>query len=267
LLSFFCSEPPKIPEKAKLPPSKYSSKVVRRNVQGYVFTRFIDYVQNYDKLLEKKFPNAMSIYRVFLSGVKDFYEDMKKYLKISRIVNYTATKGGLRALTRKEIETYFQLPKDMRTVAPVLLLSALPFANYVVFPLAYMYPRLFLTSHFWSETQKIEFKETFLKQRFNSNRRVFRSVQSRLEHLKSDTNSYTKFNYILGLLGSGLHPTANEILDVKDIFAKPPYQLSSLTSGHLVSSDFMIPFLQYKQSVFPSCRQTFVIYMACMQCG
>lgn len=76
----------------------------------------------------------MHVYRVFLCGVKDFYNDMKNYLKISRIVNGSTL--GMRALTRKELELYYHMPRDMMKVAPVLLISALPFANYVVFPLA-----------------------------------------------------------------------------------------------------------------------------------
>lgn len=111
-------------------------KKISKKVQGYVFHRYIDYVQNYDKLLEKKFPSAMHVYRVFLVGVKEFYNDMKRYLKVTRIVNGSTL--HLRALTRKEIELYHQMPKDMRKVAPVLLLSALPFANYVIFPMAYV---------------------------------------------------------------------------------------------------------------------------------
>lgn len=57
---------------------KYSRENVKRNVQGYVFSRFFDYVKNYDKVLEKKFPSAMHVYRVFLVGVKEFFNDMKK---------------------------------------------------------------------------------------------------------------------------------------------------------------------------------------------
>lgn len=75
---------------------------MRREVRGYVFTRYIDYVSNYDKVLEAKFPNAMHVYKVFLVGVKEFYSDMKKYLKITRIAN--GSPDGLRSLTRKEME-------------------------------------------------------------------------------------------------------------------------------------------------------------------
>lgn len=76
----------------------------------------------------------MHVYRIFVVGVKDFYQDMKKFMKITRIAN-TSTQG-LRALTRKELELYYQMPKDMSKVAPVIIISALPFANYVIFPLA-----------------------------------------------------------------------------------------------------------------------------------
>lgn len=76
----------------------------------------------------------MHVYRVFSAGVKDFYWDMKKFIKIYNIVN--SSHKGIDALTRKEMEMYQQMPKDIMRIAPVLLISALPFANYVVFPVA-----------------------------------------------------------------------------------------------------------------------------------
>lgn len=212
--------------------AKYSRENVKRNVQGYVFSRFFDYVKNYDKVLESKFPSAMHVYRVFLVGVKDFFSDMKKLVKVTKIV-YTHN-NDLRCLTRKEIELYYQMPRDMKKVAPVLLISALPFANYVIFPLAYMYPRTLLTSHFWSIQQKADFAQQDLKQRLLYNRRVFRCMQAKLQILKHMKDpQYEKFSYILGLLGSGLHPTYEEILGVKDLFARPPFHLRHLSSVHL----------------------------------
>ncbi|XP_065077238.1 LETM1 domain-containing protein 1 isoform X2 [Ochlerotatus camptorhynchus] len=222
-------QPPNAKEKLAV---KYSRENVKRNVQGYVFSRFFDYVKNYDKVLEKKFPSAMHVYRVFLVGVKEFFNDMKKLVKITKIV--FINDNDLRCLTRKEIELYYQMPRDMKKVAPVLLVSALPFANYVVFPLAYMYPRTFLTPHFWSIQQKLDFAQQDLKQRLQYNRRVFRCMQSKLDVLKKIDDPYCeKFGNILGLLGSGLHPTSDEILDVKDLFKRAPFHLNNLTSNHL----------------------------------
>jgi hypothetical protein len=208
-------------------------KYGRDNIKSYFIGRFFNYIQNYDKVLEKNFPSAMHVFRVFSIGVKDFFLDMKKFFKVTSIVN----NRGLRALTRKEMELFNQMPKDMFKVAPVLLVSALPFANYVVFPLAYMYPRTLLTSHFWSLQQRVEFQELYIKERTAKNRKIFRKLQLSLD--ATERSPYHKeFNYVLGLLGSGLHPSADDIIGIKDIFKHAPYKLDSLGSAHLVSLTF-----------------------------
>jgi len=48
-------------------------------------------------------------------------------------------------------QLYLNLPSDLIRTSPVLLISALPFAQNVVFPVALMFPKLLLSSHFWSE--------------------------------------------------------------------------------------------------------------------
>lgn len=101
-----------------------------------------------------------------------------------------------------------------------------------IFNCRYMYPRRFLTSHFWSLQQKIEFQELFLKDRTQYNRKIFRHLQSKLD-LTEGSIHHRKFNYVLGLLGSGTHPTADDLIEVKSIFTEPPYLLSSLSSSHL----------------------------------
>lgn len=212
--------------------SKYSKENVRKNVKRYAVNRFMDYMSNYDSVLAKRFPAAAKVYRVFMVGVKEFYAAMKQFLKVTRIANNSA--NGLRALTRKELELYYQMPKDMVKVAPVLLISALPFANYVIFPLAYMYPRYFLTSHFWTLQQRSEFMQLYLKDRISYNRKVFRCMQAKLDVLNGI--QYQKMAHILGLLGSGVHPASDEIIDVKHIFEQPPFNLDSLTSKHVVRS-------------------------------
>lgn len=95
-----------------------------------------------------------------------------------------------------------------------------------------MYPRRFLTSHFWSLQQRIEFQELFLKDRTHHNRKIFRLLQLRLDATTGSAH-YRKFNYVLGLLGSGTHPTADDLIEVKSIFYEPPYHIDSLPSSHL----------------------------------
>lgn len=86
-------------------------KYSRENVRQYFFARFFTYIGNYDKVLKKRFPAAYTVYRVFSVGVKDFYSDMIKYLKINAIQN--SSEKGLKALTRKEIELWKQMPGEV----------------------------------------------------------------------------------------------------------------------------------------------------------
>lgn len=200
-------------------------------MKRYAFLRLMDYMTtfNFDKVLERRFPLAIRVYRMFMDGARDFYLDMKKFLKITRIANNSAV--GLRALTRKELELYYQMPRDMMKVGPVLVASALPFTNYVILPILYMFPRTFLSPHFWTLQQRATFQEDVLRGRISYNRKVFRCMQAKLERLEK-AHDYQRLGHVLGLLGSGMHATAQEIIEIKDIFERPPFDLHSLTSKH-----------------------------------
>ncbi|XP_013107591.1 LETM1 domain-containing protein 1 [Stomoxys calcitrans] len=210
--------------------AKLSPQQVRENVRGYMFTRFFDYVKNYDKVLEKNFPSAMKVYRVFFDGVKEFFADMKRFLKVARIVN--SSSKGLKTLNRQELELYMQMPRDMIKVAPALILSSLPMVGYAIFPLVVMYPRTFLTAHFWTLQQRAEFREYYFLERLTYNRPVLRCLQAKLKSLKKHPK-HEQFAQVLGQLGSGTHPSVEQILDIKDIFADTPFSLVSLPGKHI----------------------------------
>lgn len=73
------------------------------------------------------------MYRVFSVGIKDFLRDLKTYISL----RFKLIKDkGFTKMTRQEIELYQKMPSDMLKIAPVLILSAIPFGNYVIFPLA-----------------------------------------------------------------------------------------------------------------------------------
>lgn len=108
-------------------------KKEKEKLRTYVVQRYIDYVKNYTKFLEERFPTAMKMYRVFSVGIKDFLIDLKTYISLRiKIVK----DQGFATLSRQEIELYQKMPTDMFKIAPVLILSAIPFGNYVIFPLA-----------------------------------------------------------------------------------------------------------------------------------
>ena len=79
-------------------------------------------------------PIQFSRYR-FDFTLQDFSVETKDYVMIKKRMIFSSAKP--QDLSKKEIELYYRMPKEMWTVGPVLLISALPFANYVVFPIAY----------------------------------------------------------------------------------------------------------------------------------
>lgn len=127
------SKKPEDEKRKELDTVKSKRDQMRDNMQDYIFTRYFNYVKNYDKVLEKNFPKAMQLYRVFFDGVKDFFGDMKRFLKIARIANDSPQ--GIRALNRQELELYMQMPRDMMKVAPALIGCSLPMVGYAFFPL------------------------------------------------------------------------------------------------------------------------------------
>lgn len=97
-----------------------------------------------------------------------------------------------------------------------------------------MYPRHFLTHHFWTLQQRSEFAVINLRDRLMHSRPVLRHLQSNMASLKNDRH-YERWRDILGKLGSGLHPTVEDILRVEPLFAEPPYKRQSLSYTHMVS--------------------------------
>lgn len=97
-----------------------------------------------------------------------------------------------------------------------------------------MYPRHFLTRHFWTLQQRSEFAVMNLRDRLNYNRAVLRHLQSSMSTLKNDRH-YEQWRDILGKLGSGHHPTVGDIINVEELFAEPPYKTKSLGYTHVVS--------------------------------
>ncbi|XP_045784992.1 LETM1 domain-containing protein 1-like [Maniola jurtina] len=204
-------------------------KKEREKLRTYLTKRYIDYVKNYTRVFEKRFPSAMRMYRIFSIGIKDFLKDLKTFITLR--IKITKT-GGFSNLSRQDIELYQKMPSDMWRIAPVLILSAVPFGNYVIFPLAFLKPKKLLCSHFWSIQQRAEFSTEDLKDRLKYNKPVFRALQAKADLiLPGETKEH--WERILALLGSGVHPTAEEVLRCKDLFRKEPYSLPNLSYAHM----------------------------------
>lgn len=123
--------------KTKIGDTQRKASEVPDNIRGYALERFINYVKNYDKVLEKKFPGAMKVYRVFMDGVKLFYRDMIDHFKIRKRLVLHET--NMETMTRQELELIYQMPNYIRKMGPLLLVSSIPMAHYVTMPIAYAF--------------------------------------------------------------------------------------------------------------------------------
>ncbi|KAK7863709.1 hypothetical protein R5R35_003095 [Gryllus longicercus] len=203
-------------------------------IRKYVFSRFLEFVQNYSAKLESKFPSAIRTYRVFTDGMKDFYSDMKAFLRIAKKVR--KSKIGTACLTRKEIEIFHQMPRDMKKVAPLLVLSTLPLTNYIILPLVFCFPRQLLCTHFWTLQQRFEFATQVHRQRLYNYRPVFRALQEQIDGENLQKNPLQEsWRVALDCLGSGTHPTPEEILKFLPLFSGSPYSLLQIYSGHVTA--------------------------------
>jgi len=220
------------PDVKAIPPPKVRSspEISKSRVKNYAVFRYLNFLSGYQMYFEKKFPKLAKIYNLFMDGIRDFFSDSKRYVKVAK--NVYVSGGDLRNQSMKDIEVYFQMPTDMRKVLPVLLISILPFANYVIFPIAYMFPKLLLCRHFWTAEQRVAFPQDELRKRLYNSRTVFRSLQNQLDFIE-DNSMFKKCRVIFHKLGSGFEPDINEILDVKCLFESGPYQLNQLYPNHL----------------------------------
>lgn len=209
------------------PGSKYVKPLF--GIRRFFVEKSISFIRGYEKILETKFPQAFRIYRVFAVGTKDLYTDIKEYIRISASLR---NGKSVRDLQRKELEKYFSTPKDLMKVGPVLLLAALPFANYVILPVIYMFPRQCLTSHFWSLQQRVDFALKAHRKKLYNYRPVFRHLQAKVSSVENEVLKNKCFN-ILYKVGSGVHPSVKEILEVKPLFSDQPYGLNFLSASHL----------------------------------
>jgi len=200
------------------------------NLKKYWFSKYMNCIKNYERILEQRFPRTMQKYRVLSIGSKDVYIDMKRMPSVIKKQGI----NGTDSLTREELQFMYTLPKDLRKLMPLFFLSALPFANYIILPLIFYFPRHLLTSHYWTLQQKLEFMLFDLKKKLRHNKPLFRCMQTELKTIK-DKTLRIKWQDAIACLDSSTHPSTKDIIACCELFSGIPYSLNVLKRKHLVS--------------------------------
>jgi hypothetical protein len=194
--------------------------------------RSIAYLKNYSQILKDAFPNqVVKTYRIFSTGTKQLTQDMRTYYRVKDTLVHTIDKNKAHAtLTRSDYDVYMNLPKDAMRVTPTLLISAFPFAQNVVFPLALLYPKLFLSSHFLTVKQK----EEIIISHANSQQQICPLLQEEL--IRCTDMTYEKNADLMSLrkvLQSKQTLTEEEILLLRPLFEiGGPLDIRHLTRRH-----------------------------------
>lgn len=86
----------------------------------YIFTRYVNLVKSY----EETFPTAAKFYNRFSAGIKLFKDDGLLLFKAYKKSNL----DGLQYLTRRELEIFHEMPRNMIKVAPIIVIgTTVPF--------------------------------------------------------------------------------------------------------------------------------------------
>lgn len=167
----------------------------------------------------------------FVTGTRDLYKDFKQLTKLSIDLKLGRPVSDL---TFTELLIYYQTPKDLIRVSPTILISILPFANYLIFPLAYRFPKYLLCQHYWTLEQKFNFQIEEHEKRVQNLPSLFRHLQNK-ESEVADSEDGIRVRHMLSQLASGTHPRAEDVLLLKSHFSSSGcYGLRQLTSRHQV---------------------------------
>lgn len=189
----------------------------------YLINRFSQLVDKYENRLEKKAPKTFNVYKT-IKSVRYIASDTKDYLTVTRDM---WSGRELHTFSRRELEIYQELPKDMLKIVSLLLLASIPFVGNLFVIIGYMYPRTLFTHHLWNDKQKVEFGQHLHARKLSHYHNV-------LEHMDKQVQRHTHgkiqdhFSRILDKLQNSSHPTTEELLWVKHQFESFPFSIEVL---------------------------------------
>lgn len=188
---------------------------------------------NFENSLRSRFPRAFKIYTILKNGTQRFGNESLMFLRIMK--QLMQNPKSLESLKWNEVNVYRELPRDWKKVAPVMLIASFPFLNYIVLPLAYLYPQKLLCKQFWTPRQKAIFNEAKFNNNLVLHDRVIINLKEQIENSLTRRDNLAK-NVSIDLIDKihfGRKVDLNEVLELKKILNKPEFNLHNLTQKHL----------------------------------
>uniref|UniRef100_A0A3P8X398 LETM1 domain containing 1 n=1 Tax=Cynoglossus semilaevis TaxID=244447 RepID=A0A3P8X398_CYNSE len=208
----------------------YSSTEVRRGLGRYVTSRLQWANSKYEAFLKRRFPRFYQLYHTFVEGFKLLFSDIKEVRRIKTKM-YS---GGVefRNLPYREMEKLRQFRRNMIKAIPLVVISAPPFANYLVFVMMYFFPRQLLIPHFWTPKQHLEFRALYNSLRAQHHRPVLTELE-RSSVLIKNAPLMSRLKDLCVKVQGGANPKVSEVLAVRTLFSGPPLVLERLGLEHM----------------------------------
>ncbi|XP_013383057.1 LETM1 domain-containing protein 1 [Lingula anatina] len=191
--------------------------------------------KNYLKLisnLEKKYPKLYQVYAVSKKGIESLLADMKVYSgAVYELYNMRKGMVDYSSLNREQLMAYRQVPKDLRKVGFVLLVSTVPFVGNLVFFVAYKYPNHLLSRQFWTAEQQQEFDISKHKHKVDHFPKLLAKLKTLASKLKDERERKKLLDILNKIPESSV--SVEELLTVKHLFEHEPLSLWSLNMAHL----------------------------------
>ncbi|RXG67126.1 LETM1 domain-containing protein 1 [Armadillidium vulgare] len=185
-------------------PTESDSEAIS-SIHRFFLGRFVKYLKKFQESLANEMPDTFHMFNTFTNGFKEFVIDFRDYIGV--IMKMSLPFYDLEDLNRRELELYFNMPRQM---------------------IRYMFPRYLLFIIFGIRSRErvsVNIAPKALVQ-------CSTSFQTRIDEVHNPILR-TKCQSIFFSLGSGIHPTQQQILEVKELFSHEPYHLNLLYAQHV----------------------------------
>lgn len=208
-------------------------KDLQKNV-GKLLAKNKIVVNNFEKSFADRFPKAFKVYYILKTGSRRFAQETSLFLRIKKDLIRDPIKCA-DSLKWNEVNVYREIPRDWKAVAPVMIIAAFPFLNYIILPLAYIYPQQLLCKQFWTQKQQLTFHEAKFKSKLVLYDRVFIDLKEQIDTRMTRRDDFAK-NLSIDLLdkiGKSKKVDVCEIIELNKILNRPEMNLDNLSPNHL----------------------------------
>ncbi|XP_040609738.1 LETM1 domain-containing protein 1 isoform X6 [Mesocricetus auratus] len=152
---------------------------------------------------------------------------------VKNLISYVVTKTrAINGTYHRFLGRHFPRFYALYTVFMKGIISIPPFANYLVFLLMYLFPRQLLVKHFWTPKQQIDFLDIYHSLRKQSHSEIITHLE-RASALVSDERLRWHLTDLCTKVQNGVHPTAHDILALRECFSTRPLGFSQLQATHM----------------------------------